>query len=178
VTSQGELEPRDGEADDESALGDLPEEVELRLRRSTLHMGPIPDADLLAKYEDVLPGLAGRIRRERYQLYRLREQPRPVAGAAAAGAAGVVGVARGDGSLDAPCVREMAGLHHSCLADALIMPSMGIAFALGHASHRIELLALGVLSPNTVPVVVPVLLGIPPKRRETLTPEQAREHYA
>jgi len=73
VSSPAELEPADSEADDESAqLGDLPQEVELRLRQSTLHMGPIPDAELLAKYEDVLPGLAHRIVQmaEREQAHR------------------------------------------------------------------------------------------------------------
>lgn len=73
MSSPGELEPRDGEAGDESSeLGDLPPEVELRLRQSTLHMGPIPEAELLAKYEDVLPGLANRIVQmaEREQAHR------------------------------------------------------------------------------------------------------------
>jgi hypothetical protein len=37
--------------------------------------------------------------------------------------------------------------------------------------------ALRLLSPSTVSVVAPVLLGIPPQRAETLTPAQARERY-
>jgi hypothetical protein len=39
------------------------------------------------------------------------------------------------------------------------------------------LAVLNLLSPGTVPVAAPVLLGIPPERFETLTPAQARERY-
>lgn len=74
-------------------------------------------------------------------------------------------------------MRETAGLRRSRIADALIRPLMRATFAVVHLSRRFELLALGIISPSTVPVAGPVLLGIPPLRRETLTPAQARERY-
>lgn len=44
-------------------------------------------------------------------------------------------------------------------------------------SPRLEVLALGVASPATVPVAAPMLRGIKPEREETLTPAQAfRRH--
>ena len=61
MSSAGELE----RSDDGSAEQDDPAEVlrrvEVQLQRVKLHRGPLPDAELLAQYEDVLPGLADRI---------------------------------------------------------------------------------------------------------------------
>lgn len=74
-------------------------------------------------------------------------------------------------------MREMSGLRQSRLTDALIRPVSRINFGLVHLSRRFELLALGIISPSTVPVAGPALLGIPPERPETLTPAQARERY-
>ncbi|WP_028922755.1 oxygenase MpaB family protein [Pseudonocardia acaciae] len=74
-------------------------------------------------------------------------------------------------------MREMGGLRQSRLTDALIRPISRFNFALIHLSRRAELLALGIISPSTVPVAGPALLGIPPERPETLTPAQARERY-
>lgn len=74
-------------------------------------------------------------------------------------------------------MRELGGLRQSRLTDALIRPISRFNFALIHLSRRAELLALGIISPSTVPVAGPVLLGIPPQRPETLTPAQARERY-
>jgi len=74
-------------------------------------------------------------------------------------------------------MREMGGLHQAQLVDTLIVPVMRAAFALVHLNRRAELMALSVLSPSTVPVVAPVLLGVPPQKAETLTPERARERF-
>jgi hypothetical protein len=46
-----------------------------------------------------------------------------------------------------------------------------------HVSTRLELMLLQMLSPMTVPVVKPILLGIPPKNPEVVTPAEARERY-
>ncbi|MGH3738715.1 MAG: oxygenase MpaB family protein [Micromonosporaceae bacterium] len=74
-------------------------------------------------------------------------------------------------------MRELSGLRQPRVADALVVPLMRIGFALVHLSRRAELLFLGMASPGTVPVLAPVLLGVPPERPETLTPAQARERY-
>lgn len=74
-------------------------------------------------------------------------------------------------------MRELAGLKQSRAVDVAIVPVMKIAFWTVHRSRRLEVALLRLLSPSTVPVAAPVLLGVPPARRETLTPEQARERY-
>lgn len=72
-------------------------------------------------------------------------------------------------------MRRMGGLRQSRLTDALIAPVMRATFRLVTVDPRLELRMLKVLSPSTVSVVAPVLLGIPPRRAETLTPAAARE---
>jgi uncharacterized protein (DUF2236 family) len=74
-------------------------------------------------------------------------------------------------------MRKMAGLRQSRMTDTLVTPVMKIAFALGAANPRLMLAVLKLLSPGTVPVAAPVLLGISPERPETLPPAQARERY-
>ncbi|MCX4781931.1 DUF2236 domain-containing protein [Streptomyces sp. NBC_01264] len=74
-------------------------------------------------------------------------------------------------------MREMAQIRQSRLLDVLIVPVMRTSFALAHLSPRVELFLLGMLSPSTVKVVAPVKLGVPPRTKEVLTPEQARTRY-
>lgn len=74
-------------------------------------------------------------------------------------------------------LRKMGGLRQSRLTDALIAPLMRATFRLVTVDPRLELRLLEVLSPSTVPVVAPVLLGIPPRRAETPTPTEARERH-
>jgi uncharacterized protein (DUF2236 family) len=74
-------------------------------------------------------------------------------------------------------MREMSGLPQRRVTDALVTPVMRVAFWFAHLSRRSELASLRVLSPATVPVVAPILLGIPPRRPETLTPAEARARY-
>lgn len=74
-------------------------------------------------------------------------------------------------------MRSMAGLRQSRVMDALVRPLAQMTFAITHLSRRAELIMLSVLSPSTVSVVAPVLLGVPARRQETLTPAQARERY-
>lgn len=72
-------------------------------------------------------------------------------------------------------MREDAGLEQTRLTDALITPVMKVAFWTVRRSRRVEVALLSLLSPSTVPVAGPVLLGVAPRRPETLTPAQARE---
>lgn len=74
-------------------------------------------------------------------------------------------------------MREDAGLKQTRLTDALITPVMKAAFWTVRRSRRVEVALLSLLSPSTVPVAGPVLLGVAPRRPETLTPAQARERY-
>lgn len=71
-------------------------------------------------------------------------------------------------------MREMGGLQQSRLTDALVRPLLWTVFHLVHLSGRLELALLGVLSPMTVPVVAPVLLGVPPTEAVVRTPAEAR----
>jgi uncharacterized protein (DUF2236 family) len=74
-------------------------------------------------------------------------------------------------------MRELGGLRQSRVVDMAVRPVMKVAFRLISLSKRIELAVLGQLSPMTVPVVAPVLLGVPPETPEVLTPAQGRECY-
>lgn len=74
-------------------------------------------------------------------------------------------------------MRKMGGLRQSRLVDALITPVMRLSFRIVHLNRRLELLLIGQLSPGTKPIVAPILLGVAPERRETLTPAEARERY-
>ncbi|MFE2283331.1 oxygenase MpaB family protein [Streptomyces sp. NPDC059443] len=74
-------------------------------------------------------------------------------------------------------MREMAQIRQSRLLDLLVVPVMRTAFALAHLNPRVELFLLGMLSPSTVQVVAPVKLGVPPRNKEVLTPEQARTRH-
>lgn len=74
-------------------------------------------------------------------------------------------------------MRRMGGLRQPRFVDALVTPLLKLSFRTAHLSSRLELLILKQLSPMTVPVAGPVLLGIPPRDPITLTPAQARERY-
>ncbi|MGK5531156.1 oxygenase MpaB family protein [Streptomyces sp. URMC 129] len=74
-------------------------------------------------------------------------------------------------------MREMAGLRQSRLVDALLVPVMRVGFRVVHLSRRLELILLAVLSPRTVPIAGPMLLRLPPRTPETLTPAEARQRY-
>jgi uncharacterized protein (DUF2236 family) len=73
--------------------------------------------------------------------------------------------------------RELANLRQSRLVDALIRPVMKVMFGAVQGSPRAKLALLGVVSPQTVPVAGPMLLGIKPLTEEVVTPEETfRRH--
>jgi uncharacterized protein (DUF2236 family) len=74
-------------------------------------------------------------------------------------------------------MRKLGGLRQPPIVDAAIRPVMRIAFRVADLSPRLQLIGLRVLSPSTVAVAAPALLGLAPERPETLTPAQARERY-
>jgi len=74
-------------------------------------------------------------------------------------------------------MRKMGGLRQSRIVDLAVLPVMKISFWIAQLDPRLEVFMLGMISPSTVPVAGPVLLGIPPERDEVLTPAEARERY-
>jgi uncharacterized protein (DUF2236 family) len=74
-------------------------------------------------------------------------------------------------------MRKLAGIRQSRLTDAAVVPLMKLVFRVGNANKRLLLLNLKLISPSTVPIAAPALLGVAPRRAETLTPAEARERY-
>jgi uncharacterized protein (DUF2236 family) len=75
-------------------------------------------------------------------------------------------------------MRDMGGLKQARLTDLAVVPLMRIAFAAIHASPpAIQLLVLRDLSPASVPVIAPVLHGIPPRNPVVISPAEARARY-
>ena len=74
-------------------------------------------------------------------------------------------------------MRELGGLGQARVVDVAVTPVMKVAFRLAALSARAELTMLRMLSPSTVSVVAPVLLGVAPRDPRTVSPAEAREHY-
>jgi len=58
-----------------------------------------------------------------------------------------------------------------------VWPVMRAVFLVLCLSKRLQLVVLGQISPMTVPVVAPILLGVPPVSAEVRTPAEARERF-
>ncbi len=74
-------------------------------------------------------------------------------------------------------MRRMGGTPQSRVVDALVRPVLRTTMWAGQLHPRLELLLLRQLSPATVDVVAPVLLGIPAREAVTMTPYEAQERY-
>jgi uncharacterized protein (DUF2236 family) len=74
-------------------------------------------------------------------------------------------------------MREMGEVTQPRVMDVLARPVLRATFAAISVSKRLQLRILALLSPSTVPVVAPVLLGVPPVTPELLTPVRAQERY-
>ncbi|MFC4127864.1 oxygenase MpaB family protein [Nocardia rhizosphaerae] len=74
-------------------------------------------------------------------------------------------------------MREMAGLPTGRVLDALVVPWLSAAMTVVSLNTRLELLLLQLISPTTVPVAAPMLLGVPPKNPVTTTPRRAQREY-
>lgn len=74
-------------------------------------------------------------------------------------------------------MREMGDLRQPRAVDLAVRPVLRATFLALSLSKRLQLRVLALLSPSTVPVVAPVLLGVPPTSPEVITPAQARERY-
>ncbi len=74
-------------------------------------------------------------------------------------------------------MRELGGLHQPRAVDVVVRPVLKMAFWLVQVNARVELAVLTLLSPMTVPVAAPVLLGIPARHEVTMTPHEAQALY-
>ncbi|MFF2083379.1 oxygenase MpaB family protein [Nocardia sp. NPDC058176] len=74
-------------------------------------------------------------------------------------------------------MRQTAGLPTGRLLDLLVVPPLSAAYTLVSFSARLELILLRLISPTTVDVAAPVLLGIAPQHPVTTTPRQAQERF-
>jgi hypothetical protein len=73
--------------------------------------------------------------------------------------------------------RDLANLHQPRVIDVLIRPLMRVNFRLAAASPRLQVLILGLISPATVPIAAPMLLGLKPRQEQTLTPAESYERH-
>ncbi|TNM38328.1 DUF2236 domain-containing protein [Nocardioides albidus] len=74
-------------------------------------------------------------------------------------------------------MREMGGVTQPRAMDVVARPVLRTTFAAIAMSATLQLRILRLLSPSTVPVVAPVLLGVPPVNPEVLTPHEAQRRY-
>ncbi|MFE3027332.1 oxygenase MpaB family protein [Nocardia tengchongensis] len=74
-------------------------------------------------------------------------------------------------------MRKMAGLPTSRLLDLLVVAPLSAAFTLVSLNARLEIILLRLISPMTVPVAAPALLGIPPRHPVTTTPREAQRRF-
>lgn len=72
-------------------------------------------------------------------------------------------------------MRRMGGLRQPRIVDIAVRPVIRGTFWGVSRNARLQVFLLGRLSPSTVPVAAPVILGVPAARRETVTPARARE---
>ncbi|WP_354698490.1 hypothetical protein DSM112329_04172 [Paraconexibacter sp. AEG42_29] len=73
--------------------------------------------------------------------------------------------------------RDLANLRQPRILDSAIRPVMRALLRIASMSPRLELAIVGIVSPSTVPVVGPTLLGIKPLSDEVLSPaESFRRH--
>lgn len=73
-------------------------------------------------------------------------------------------------------LRELGGIRQSRLTDSLMTLAMKAADTVVPSGARTQLGILRIISPNTVPVVGPAILGLPPKNPVTVSAEQAWEN--
>jgi hypothetical protein len=73
--------------------------------------------------------------------------------------------------------RDLGNVNHAPVLDVVIPPALKAIFAALDKSAFVKVRLLGILSPQTVPIAGPMLLGIEPRSDEVLTPAEAfRRH--
>jgi len=133
-----------------------------------------------AYFEEMRPRLAGSEAAQSTMDHLLSAQimmpPMPLLMRPGMGVVGQV-LRRGTIATMPPWMRKLGGFRQAWLTSFLVTWLLRISFRFVHVSSRLELLLLRLLSPMTVPVVAPVLLGVPPVNEEVVTPVQARARY-
>jgi uncharacterized protein (DUF2236 family) len=74
-------------------------------------------------------------------------------------------------------MRKMGGIKQSRTTDAVVTVAMRILMRIATGSVGLQRFILHRASPLSVPIVDPMLCGVPPKDRRTWTPAEARSHY-
>ncbi len=74
-------------------------------------------------------------------------------------------------------MRKMGGLRQPRIVDVLVTPVLKISFRVVESNKRLKLTVLRLISPMTLPVVAPIVLGIEPANPEVVTPADARARY-
>jgi uncharacterized protein (DUF2236 family) len=74
-------------------------------------------------------------------------------------------------------MRKMGGLRQPRIVDVLVRPVLQISFRVVESNNRTKLAMLKLISPMTLPVVQPIVLGIEPTNPEVVTPAEARARY-
>lgn len=72
-------------------------------------------------------------------------------------------------------MREMGQIRQPKIVDSLVRPILWITFHLSRISVPLQVLALRMISPGSVPIVEPVLRRIAPLSPEVMTPAEARQ---
>ncbi len=73
--------------------------------------------------------------------------------------------------------RDLGNLRQPRIFDVLIRPVMRALLKVAELSPRIKLGVIAVASPSTVPIVGPMIMGIPPVSDEILTPEESYRRH-
>lgn len=74
-------------------------------------------------------------------------------------------------------MRAMGGIRQPRIVDALVRPVLWTTFRILRLNKRLQLWVLSLISPSTVPVVAPVLLGVEPENAVVTTPAAARQRF-
>lgn len=73
--------------------------------------------------------------------------------------------------------RDLANLRQPRVLDTAIRPVMRGLLRIAASSPRLKLAIVGIVSPSTVPVAGPALLGIRPLDEEIVTPEESYRRH-
>lgn len=140
---------------------------------------PRDRAGVRAYFEEYRPRLVGSPVARDMMNFLLDSTPRILAGVAPrAVAAPLSAIIRRSVIATLPqWMRDLAGLRQSRAVDVAVTAQAKVVHRVLAASPRLQLAVVGRLSPLTVPIVAPVLLGVPPESPVTWTPDRAYAHF-
>lgn len=74
-------------------------------------------------------------------------------------------------------MRELSNFDQPRVVDLLVRPILRLGYRVVDGRPRLKLKVTGLLSPSVVPIIEPLVHGIPPVSDEILTPGEARSRY-